>query len=81
MGKKGFKRVILYARQIRANQDINETLMHLIEFLEKQNVAAFIDKDTAASFNLATPVLERKYLKETEVSSPPLKSQPSTTSQ
>ena len=63
MGKKGFKRVILYARQIRANQDINETLMHLIEFLEKQNVAAFIDKDTAASFNLATPVLERKYLK------------------
>ena len=63
MSKKGFKRVILYARQIRANQDINETLLHLIEFLEKQNVAAFIDKDTAESFNLATPVLERKDLK------------------
>ena len=50
MAKKTYKRVILYARQIRANQNINETLLHLIDFLQKQNITTYIDKDTAEIF-------------------------------
>lgn len=48
--QKGFKRVILYARQWRANQDVNETLHHVASFLKTQGVATFIDEDTAAFF-------------------------------
>ncbi len=68
MTKKGFQRVILYARQIRANKDINETLVHLLEFLKEQNITTFIDKDTAESFDLNTPILDRAKLKaETDI--------------
>lgn len=63
MTKEGFKRVILYARQIRANKDINETIVHLLEFLDAQNITTFIDKDTAESFDLTTPILERSAIK------------------
>lgn len=62
MAKKKYKRVILYARQIRANQNINETLLHLIDFLQKQNITTYIDKDTAEIFSLPTPVLKRENL-------------------
>lgn len=63
MAKKGFKRVVLYARQVRANQDINETLLHLIDFLQKQSITTFVDQDTAEIFTLPTPVIARKDLK------------------
>ncbi|MDF1758108.1 MAG: NAD(+) kinase [Legionellaceae bacterium] len=62
MAKKGFKRVILYARQIRANQDINDTLQHLVTFLQSQAFESYIDKDTAECFNLNLPLMPREQL-------------------
>jgi NAD+ kinase len=62
MNKNGFKRVILYARQVRANKDINETLVHLLGFLKMHCVTTFIDQDTAESFDLDTPILKRDEL-------------------
>lgn len=59
MIKKRFKRVILYARQLRANQDINETLHHLIDFLKNQAFESYVDADTAACFDLDLPILSR----------------------
>lgn len=55
-----FKRVILYARQYRANQDISETLQRLVDFLQGQNIELYLDCDTEASFSLALPVLPRQ---------------------
>lgn len=63
MEKKGFQRVILYARQVRANKDINETIKHLLEFLKEKDISTFIDIDTYESFSLNTPVLERNKIK------------------
>jgi NAD+ kinase len=57
--KSTFKRVILYARQHRANQDVIETLMRLIDFLQAKNIEVFQDKDTEVSFNLPLTVIER----------------------
>lgn len=57
--KTGFKRAVLYARQWRANQDVNETLHHVATFLKKQGVAAFLDVDTAVFFDSKLPVLSR----------------------
>ena len=59
MTKQKFKRVILYARQHRANQGVNETLQRLVEYLQDQAVDTFIDIDTASSFDLPHPVLDR----------------------
>lgn len=64
MGKKRFQRVMLYARQLRANQDINETFRHLISFLQTQAVESYVDADTAACFDLNLPVLAREDLDE-----------------
>ncbi|MDP3705653.1 MAG: NAD(+) kinase [Legionellaceae bacterium] len=60
---KRFKRVILYARQLRANQDINETLHHLIDFLKSQAFESYVDADTAACFDLKLPMLSRDDMK------------------
>lgn len=59
MTKQKFKRVILYARQHRANQGVNETLHRLVDYLKEQQVEAFIDCDTAESFDINLPVLSR----------------------
>lgn len=59
MVKQTFKRVILYARQHRANQDISETLHRLVTFLQVLQIDAFVDCDTAASFDLDLPTLSR----------------------
>ena len=59
MTKQKFKRVILYARQHRANQGVNETLHRLVEYLQDQHIDTFIDIDTASSFDLSLPVLAR----------------------
>ncbi len=59
MTKQPFKRVILYARQHRANQGVNETLHRLVEYLQDQPIETFIDIDTASSFDLSLPVLAR----------------------
>lgn len=54
-----FKRVILYARQHRANQGVSESLHRLVDFLEKQNVQIYQDIDTQSSFDINIPVLAR----------------------
>jgi len=57
--KQKFKRVILYARQHRANENVYESLQRLVSYLKKQKCKTFIDVDTAASFQLKLPVLQR----------------------
>lgn len=54
-----FKQVILYARQHRANQGVSESLHRLVEFLGKQKINIFQDKETT-SFDLDIPVLPRE---------------------
>lgn len=60
MNPVSFKRVILYARQHRANQEVKETLLRLIDFLSTQAVTTFFDVDTLASFGPLVPVLARE---------------------
>jgi NAD+ kinase len=60
MNKGQFKRVILYARQHRANQGVNETLYRLVDFLKKQEVQIYQDIDTASGFDAQIPVLSRE---------------------
>lgn len=62
--KHQFKRVILYARQHRANQGVNESLQKLVSFLQGHQVEAYVDAETAASFNLALPVMPRDKMGE-----------------
>ncbi|MDI1351491.1 MAG: NAD(+) kinase [bacterium] len=54
-----FKRVILYARQHRANQGVSESLNRLVDFLATQKIAIFQDIDTSLSFELNIPILSR----------------------
>lgn len=62
MTKAKFKRVILYARQHRANQGVNETLERLVQYLHKEHYKTFIDCDTADCFHLPVPILPRESL-------------------
>ncbi|MCC5791478.1 MAG: NAD(+) kinase [Legionellaceae bacterium] len=57
--KQLFQRVILYARQHRANQEVHETLLRLTDFLQKQNIEAWLDEDTADHFSINIPTLKR----------------------
>lgn len=59
MTKQKFKRVILYARQHRANQGVSETLQRLVDYLQDQKLDTYLDCDTANSFDLPLPVLSR----------------------
>lgn len=56
---QAFKRAILYARQHRANQEVHETLVRLIDYLHKQHIEAWFDQDTAEHFDIPLPVLAR----------------------
>ncbi|MDF1677909.1 MAG: NAD(+) kinase [Legionellaceae bacterium] len=62
--KTAFSRVVLYARQHRANQNVSETLERLISYLKSKHVSPFLDKDTAAHFSLDCPVLARNKMKK-----------------
>lgn len=62
--KSHFKRVILYARQHRANQGVSESLHRLVDFLEKQKVSVYQDVDTLLGFDLQLPVLTRNEMGE-----------------
>jgi NAD+ kinase len=62
--KSKFKRVILYARQHRANQGVSESLHRLVEFLEKQNVKVYQDVDTLLGFDVQLPVLTKNEMGE-----------------
>lgn len=59
-----FKRIILYARQHRANEGISESLHRLADFLEKQKITAFQDVETQTGFDLDLPLLERAQMGE-----------------
>ena len=50
MPKKHFSRVILFARQHRANRSIEETLLALKSFLLTQGCTVFLEIDTASYF-------------------------------
>lgn len=58
-----FKRVVLYARQHRANQGVNETLIRLVKFLHSQPVEVLQDHDTANYFDLDIPLLPRNQMR------------------
>ena len=60
--KKKFERVILYARQHRANKGVNETLHRLIQLLEKQAIETYVDQDTSAHFALNLPELPEAHM-------------------
>ncbi len=62
--KSKFKRVILYARQHRANQGVNESLHRLVDFLEKQNIKVYQDVDTLLGFDVQLPVLTKNEMGE-----------------
>lgn len=57
--KHKLKRVILYARQHRANERVHETLKRLADCLLAQHLEVFVDADTKASFDLGLPLLAR----------------------
>lgn len=58
--KPKFKRVILYARQHRANGGITESLHRLVNFLSAQQIETVQDIDTAENFDLNLTILPRK---------------------
>lgn len=60
--KQKFKRVILYARQYRANEGVTESLHRLVDFLQAHKIDTFLDIDTAASFDIKLPILERSQM-------------------
>ena len=57
-----FKRVMVYARQQRANPDVIETLDHLVNYLSQRQQAYFFDAVTALSCPLDVPILAREEL-------------------
>ncbi|KTD15990.1 NAD kinase [Legionella lansingensis] len=60
--KQKFKRVILYARQHRANQGVSESLHRLVDFLQHEQVDTYLDIDTATYFDVKLPILERNLM-------------------
>ncbi|MGQ3891617.1 NAD(+) kinase [Legionella sp. CNM-4043-24] len=60
--KPTFQRVILYARQHRANQGVNESLHRLVEFLQERKLHTCVDAETATHFSVDLPVLERELM-------------------
>lgn len=64
--KQTFKRVILYARQHRANQGVSESLHRLVELLTPKKLSLFQDIDTAANFDLQLPILARAQMNDTD---------------
>ncbi|CEK12046.1 NAD(+) kinase [Legionella hackeliae] len=60
--KQKFKRVILYVRQHRANQGVNESLHRLVEFLHHEKVDTYLDIDTATHFDVDLPTLDRNLM-------------------
>lgn len=60
--KHHFERVILYARQHRANEGVNESLHRLVDFLDKKNIKVFQHSDTLLGFDLNLPVISREQM-------------------
>lgn len=60
MKKQQFNRVILYARQHRANQGVSESLHRLVDFLVTLKINTFQDIDTSFGFTTDLPILKRE---------------------
>ncbi|MDF1684285.1 MAG: NAD(+) kinase [Legionellaceae bacterium] len=60
--KLAFQRVVLYARQHRANPNVCETLQRLIDLLDAEGIQTFLDVDTATHFDINCPVLPREVM-------------------
>jgi NAD+ kinase len=67
MSPSSFKRIIVYARQHRANQGVNKTLQRLISYLITLDVETYLDIDTAQHFTLCVPILPRKDMKPSDL--------------
>ncbi len=52
-----FKRIILYVRHHRANQEINETLHRLVAFLAQKKIEVVQTEETATNFDLTIPTI------------------------
>lgn len=65
--KSPFERIVLYARQHRANQGVNESLHRLADFLTQQKREVFQDSETAAVFRLPLPQLATEQLGEKDL--------------
>lgn len=59
-----FQRIILFARQYRANQGVTETLQRLVQFLQSKQIDTVVDDETAHAFDLNLPVLARESMGE-----------------
>ena len=57
-----FQRVILYARQHRANPWISKTLKSLGSYLSQLGVAAFLERDTAEHFVVDLPSMQHDHM-------------------
>ena len=55
-----FKRVIVYARHHRANVEVMESLERVMALLAKLPVKSFLEKETAAVFEIHHPILPHK---------------------
>lgn len=55
-----FKRVILFARQHRANQGVCESLNRLVEFLKMQSVEIVQEAETSAYFHIDIPIVQKE---------------------
>lgn len=60
--KHAFERVILYARQHRANQGVSESLHRLLDFLIERTIDVVQDIDTSTYFDLDIPILDRAFM-------------------
>lgn len=65
--KKQFKRVVLYARQHRADQGVTESMHRLVHFLTKQQVKVFQDIETTMGFGMDLPMLNRETMNEEDL--------------
>lgn len=62
-----FSKVILYARLHRANDEVNETLKHLEQYLRAKKIDVYQDEETAKSFSLNLPKISPEKISENDL--------------
>lgn len=66
MKKQRFKRVILYARQHRANLGVSESLHRLLDYLKTLDIEIIQDQETSTWFDIDIPVIPREKMGQKE---------------
>lgn len=64
MSQQKFKRIILFARQHRANHGVNETLNRLVYYLKQNNIEVYQDVNIESGFEIELPTLKRDQMGE-----------------